>query len=287
MDTRTVNVILFILLVVLFIVSYTKSKNFVSVYIVLAIITIYNFYVHLWINGRQVVFEEIINASSVVKVDGSKFKLNHHNNGFALTNTFWIYIQDWNHNYMNEKPIYTKDKLRVYLGKVVNDLIIDVPVYNSDPKNDKTYIIEKVVVNNVPLQRWLQITIIFDNRNLDIWVNDALYSSKLLSNIPLIDDGASLDLTPNSGFGGYIGKFYVYDKPISKRFIKRSFALGPFIGAPYEFFRKIYYYFKGKTIEFVDSNATVVSLENTLNNAVANVSNTVANVSNSVSVPAS
>jgi hypothetical protein len=249
MDYKTIS-----LLLIAAAIGYSiYTGNAIPLAIILvSVLTVYTIYDRLIVNGQKVIFEQVESGKESKTIDSSLFKLNHHYNGVTFTNTFWLYIQDLNYNFMNEKMIYEKDKMRVYLAKVSNDIIIEMPIYDS-----KT--VEKIIVKNVPIQKWVQIAIIIENRNVDVWVNDVLYSSKLLSNMPKIDDSLPLYVNRNGGFGGYISKFYFYDKPLSKRFIQFMFSFGPIIGAPFEIIRKLWYYIRGYPINFTLNASIQVS----------------------------
>jgi hypothetical protein len=252
MDCKTLSLVL--VAVAMAYAIYTGNAIPLSI-ILLSVLTIYTVYDKFILNGREVIFEQVENAKEAKTIDSSLFQLNHHYNGITFTNTFWLYIQDLNHNYMNEKMIYEKDKMKVYLAKISNDLIIEMPIYDSDK-------VEKIIVKNIPIQKWVQIAIIIENRNVDIWVNDLLYSSKLLSNLPRIDDSLPLYVNRKGGFGGYISKFYYYDKPLTKRFIQFMFSLGPIISAPYELLRSIWFYIRGYPINFTLNASVELATDN-------------------------
>lgn len=170
------------------------------------------FYIKVWLQDRQVVFEGVEDSRITKVVNGKHLRLNNHKNGYGVSLSFWLYVADWDHNFNLEKNIFQKDGLRMYFGSSSNDLVLETKVYNSDR-------IEKVIYRDIPIQKWLHITVIVDNRTLDLWVNDKLYSSKTLTNIPKIDDNQQLEINANGGFGGYISRFYTYDHILSKKYI--------------------------------------------------------------------
>jgi len=59
---------------------------------------------------------------------------------------------------------------------------------------------EKVVLPNVPLQRWVQIVIGFEGRSVDLYVNGALVKSELLNNLPRMGN-SSITIVPNNIMG--------------------------------------------------------------------------------------
>jgi hypothetical protein len=170
------------------------------------------FYIKVWLQDRQVVFEGLEDSRLTKVVNGKYLRLNNHNKGYGGSISFWLYVSDWDHNFNIEKNIFQKDGIKMYFGAESNDLVLETKVYNSNKS-------ERVVYRDIPIQKWMHITVIIDNRTLDLWVNDKLYSSKTLSNIPKIDDNQQLVINSNGGFGGYISRFYTYNHILSKKYI--------------------------------------------------------------------
>lgn len=142
------------------------------------------------------------------------------NKGMNFTHSFWIYIEDWNYKHMTEKNILEKGGLMVYLGGRNNNLYIEVPVLNSTRP-------ERVVYENLPIQKWINVVILMENRHLDVWLNGKLYHSRYLENIPDFKPKQDAVYLSNGGFSGYISRIYHYDENISKKRIRNLFLSGP------------------------------------------------------------
>jgi hypothetical protein len=209
------------------------------------------FYMNIWLQNRTIVFEDIEDARITKETNGRYLRFNNHKNGYGASLSFWLYISDWDHNFNKEKNIFQKDNLKMYFSGENNDLVLETKVYNSS----KT---ERVIYRDVPIQKWLHITVIVDNRTLDLWVNDKLYSSKILTNIPKIDDNQQLIVNSNGGFGGYISRFYTYDHILSKKYIQFMASGSPINRSIIGYFIKFWDWIRG----FRGNFSVNVSVEN-------------------------
>ena len=88
----------------------------------------------------------------------------------------------------------------------------------------------------MPLQKWIHVVILQNNRSLDLWINGKLYHSKHLRNVPLEVTGSeTLEILPNGGFSGYLSEFKYYPLPITRNSyispysILKNFRKGPII----------------------------------------------------------
>lgn len=59
---------------------------------------------------------------------------------------------------------------------------------------------ETVTISNVPLQRWIQIAMVFEGRSVDLFVNGTLVKSELLNNLPTAAN-SSITIVPNNVMG--------------------------------------------------------------------------------------
>lgn len=188
-----------------------------------------------------------------------------------FTLSSWVFIDDWNYRYGEEKVIMTKTMAnspqgtmhlpQIRLDKYKNDLIVDVSTYGTDEKEilfreelkqllkDKSDLYEEdninanvecsggiiyydssntnvacdsrefheVIVENINMQKWVNIIVTVSNRSIDIYINGKLVRTKTFTNV--IDTNAlnygDIRITPDGGFGGYISKVRYYPYYIS------------------------------------------------------------------------
>lgn len=92
---------------------------------------------------------------------------------------------------------------------------IDIKNYNipcSDAQNT-----EETIIDNIPLQKWVNIITTISDRSIDIYINGKLVKTKTFSNA--IDttsfNNSDVEIVPSGGFGGFISKVRYYPYYIS------------------------------------------------------------------------
>lgn len=170
--------------------------------------------------------------SSNTKIDGLKdAKLAKEVSSSELTNpdnmsnfaySFWIYISNWNYRYGDEKIIILRNDAndnpcpKISLGKLENNLTTTFSCFSS---SDSTATPEEFdcTLQNIPLQTWCNVTVSIYNRTLDMYLNGKLVRTCILPGVPMMDQSASLTITPAGGFAGYTSNVNFYGKPINPR----------------------------------------------------------------------
>ena len=203
---------------------YNKYLLVISIAIILTTYIYYKKYVKSY---YSLILDQPENAQIIYNVKKNDLVKNTKNTGITWTINFWIYINDWTYNYNKNKYIIVWDNCNIWLDKSSNKLHVHVPTYNNTNGI-------KLEVFDLPLQKWLNISIALDNRNLDIWVNGKLYNSKYLNNIPKLVEKSSMKITPHGGFNGFVSQIKYYNYVIKRNQlvgfnnIYRIFKNGPF-----------------------------------------------------------
>jgi len=67
---------------------------------------------------------------------------------------------------------------------------------------------QTVTIQNINIQKWVNVVTTFNNRTLDVYINGKLVKSTPFNNIIINGSGYEDDvyITPNNGFGGFISK---------------------------------------------------------------------------------
>jgi len=108
---------------------------------------------------------------------------------------------------LSEKGIDTNETSTVECNNgtiAVDDVPTDVPCPVGSP--------EDVRVENINIQKWVNVIVTFNNRTLDVYINGKLVKSKPFDNI-IINGGEyqnDILITPDGGFGGFISKVQYY-----------------------------------------------------------------------------
>ena len=123
-----------------------------------------------------------------------------------FTTSMWIYIEDWNQNYGEQKSIFKRvdgtDVLQeIKLAENTNDLIIDI-------KGE-----DITTIQNINLQKWVNITVAVTHRNMDVYINGKLVRSKVFDTPIIFNENKDKNITiceDGIGFDGYISKVRYY-----------------------------------------------------------------------------
>ena len=175
--------------------------------IIIAVVIILVFIITMiWHNRRakklRKIFVKPRDARVEYKVKEKDIIKSRKNSGLAWTLSFWIYIDDWTYRYGQNKYIIQWPNCTVWLAKKSNDLFVHIPTFNNKKG-------ERIMYKRVPVQKWLHICIILENRSLDLWVNAKLYHSKHLKNIPEQKKKQPMVVCPDRGFSGFISIYLI------------------------------------------------------------------------------
>lgn len=181
--------------------------------------------------------------------------------GFSYTISYWMYIDDWAYNAGIPKPILfrasttgkdgapTKESTAnasplVYLYPNENKLAVRVSTQTAGNKTDITpysatagtnydaktgYFVETHVcdVPNIPLQAWVNITIVVNVNTVDVYMNGKLVRSCQLAGMVVSNPADSLFVAPFGGFGGYISRLQVMNYAATADSIYNIYLGGP------------------------------------------------------------
>ena len=155
-------------------------------------------------------------------------QLNRSNYAYSI----WYYIDDWNYNYDKQKILFARiphsasDNLAndnptpgVYFTANTNDL--GVCLLTGEGLTQETAIVE-----NVPIQKWTNVTISVYGQSLDIYLDGKLVQTKPLANVAYIDQEASVYITPNGGFSGWTSKFAYYPNALNPQEVWDIYSAG-------------------------------------------------------------
>jgi hypothetical protein len=148
-------------------------------------------------------------ANLPFKRESTYLPLSQINEGVSWSFVFWIYVDEWNYLFGQRKNILQwGNNLYMYFDEKSNDLTIDIMTI---PSMNNT----KIVYKNIPLQKWLSIIVVLDNRNLDLFIDGELVVNYLLDEVPLYIP-QELSICEKGGFNGKIGylQYFSYKLPM-------------------------------------------------------------------------
>ena len=208
------NVLLFVVIVVLIYIVYGYISKDVST---LSGIT----------SGQTM---QTINPSSLAASSSS-------GNTSNFTYSMWMYIDDWNYRYGEEKVLFgrmvvgsktTQPCPSVVLGALENNVIVSLTVFpgqdtvptttststsssssssTTTTTSSSASIVHRCAVANVPIQKWVNLLVSVYGRSMDIYLDGKLVRTCVLPGVAKIDANAPVYITPNGGFSGWTAKF--------------------------------------------------------------------------------
>ena len=138
------------------------------------------------------------------------------------TYSMWIFINDWNHKYGDDKIIFRRTKKTstsdtfddvcpcVSIGATKNELKVEMAT-NGTTKT------ESFSVSDIPIQKLVNVIVTTEGRTVDVYLDGKLVKSYVMNGVLKIDKLANVYLTPDGGFSGYLNKFRYYARTMSPR----------------------------------------------------------------------
>ena len=171
---------------------------------------------------------------------------NNASDGIEFTWSVWIYIDNLTTNEGKYKCIFYKgndytdnpnavDDAKglnfpnnapgLYIAPNTNDLVIFMNTFNV--------INEQIIVNDVPLNKWVNVMIRLEDTTLDIYINGTITKSHKLHGVPKQNYG-DVYVGMNGGFSGYVSNLWYYDYALGTTAIENIVKNGPntnFVGS--------------------------------------------------------
>ena len=152
-------------------------------------------------------------------------------NGLEFSYSLWIYIADWNYRFGERKNIFSKGSSAfggsfspiLSLGETKNSLFASIAGHT----NSSVY---ECNINNIPLQKWIHIGYILNNRTVDIYIDGKLERSCVLRGVPKLND-APVNVATDGGFYGQIAKMQYFTRALMPTEIAEIYSEGPYISS--------------------------------------------------------
>lgn len=160
--------------------------------------------------------------------------------GIEFTWSVWIYIENLtynegqyrcifykgndyasNPNASEEQPVglnFPNNAPGLYLAPNSNSLVVMM--------NTFTVINEEIIVNDIPVNNWVNVIIRCQNNTIDVYINGSIIKSHQLHGVPKQNYG-DVYVAPNGGFSGYISNLYYYDYALGMNEISSIVNNGP------------------------------------------------------------
>jgi hypothetical protein len=135
-------------------------------------------------------------------------------NGIEFTYMLWMFIDDWNYKAGAWKHVMHKGNSLawptrcpgIWIAENTNDLYIYI---NTFAKID-----EHVVVQGIPINKWMHIALVASANNFDVYINGSL-KNRIVLKSPIKQNYGDIFFNQNGGFSGYLSNvnYYAYATP--------------------------------------------------------------------------
>ena len=156
------------------------------------------------------------------------FQVKNSDEGLEFSYSVWIYIQDWTRGWKN---IFVKGNKSsspgtnsarapgLWLYPDTNALHARINTFASPN--------EGCDIKNIPLQKWVHITYVLNNRTVDIYIDGKLERSCVLRGVPKLNDDP-VHVCDNGGFFGKISNLVYLRYALKPDEVHKIYASGPY-----------------------------------------------------------
>jgi hypothetical protein len=231
------------------------------IFLVFLLYVLYIVYTYLYPSGKQTyttMLDGQADARQPVKLDESKVPTLHTGGDFTVS--MWLYIDDWNYKASNNKFVFsigipqpTGDSVNVLNGVLTanqNNLLVTASHLPNGKPSD-SYLPDLSVESNlqqlirnqtsvtmfqdkndtmcnmveIPLQRWVCVTIVVNGNTMDTYVNGKLRRSCVLPTVVYVPSGALVMRTGQ--FGGRYSRIQMWNQQLTPDVIYGIYQAGP------------------------------------------------------------
>jgi hypothetical protein len=118
----------------------------------------------------------------------------------------------------------------VFLDQIENNITVALgcfPGLNQQPTTlGGRTIVHQCSVNNVPIQKWVNLVISVYGRTLDVYIDGKLVKTCLLPGIVNVNNSSNLYITPNGGFDGWTANFQYYPDSLNPQEVWNIYSKG-------------------------------------------------------------
>ena len=206
--------------------------------VIAAIVVLYMVYMLVYGATGSSTLTQIKDAEIEQVIEGSKLKPGNTND---YTYSAWFYVSDWSYRIGKEKVLLTRNSAHnsiaaggdhggspeISLAGHENNMTVTVNTMQNSGQADKK---TTCMVNNVPLQRWVNAIVSLNNRTMDIYVQGKLVRTCILPGVVDVNGNAPTTITPDGGFKGFTSNVQYFDHPLNPQEAYNIYAKGPNCG---------------------------------------------------------
>lgn len=193
-----------------------------------------------------------------LSIPTDKLAGNSHTNNYSYS--VWFYVSDWSYGLDREKVLIRRGSAsglvnpKIVFSKFENNIEIQVDTYpapsvSSGPESlsdgpgplvppdplgpggiapdAPPHGSHTCMINNFPLQRWVNLIVSLNNRTMDVYLNGKLVRTCILPAPANIDPTAPVVLTPDGGFMGWTSNAQYFANALNPQEAYNIYAGGP------------------------------------------------------------
>lgn len=190
--------------------------------LIMLVIVVLLYYIFSWLFRTSTQLTTLQNANLKQTILASTLKNNNNTSNFAYST--WFYVDDWNYRFGEDKILLLRAKLLndvgfgIVLGAMKNNIEIGVECYKQNANTGvlgNSPLVHKCLVENFPLQKWVNLTVSVYGRTLDVYIDGKLVRTCVLPGVAKVDPDANMMVTPFGGFHGYTGNFKYWSNALN------------------------------------------------------------------------
>ena len=212
-----------------------KIKNILLIIIIIVLLYI----VVQYVIKDKTTLTQVTSAKTMQKIESTSLATNSttgNTSNFAYS--IWFYIDDWNYRYGESKIIFGRmgtgagSKVlepcpSITLAPLQNNAVISLTCYNGSDESNLNYtIFNNCGISNVPIQKWVNMTISVYGRSLDVYLDGKLVRTCVMPGVAKIDATAPVYVTPEGGFSGFTSRFQYYPTELDPQTVWNIYQKG-------------------------------------------------------------
>jgi hypothetical protein len=163
--------------------------------------------------------------------------------------SIWFYINDWNYRYGEPKVVFGRMGSKsststgaisgvsgmdpcpaVILGAIENNVAVTLSCYpgsNQEPTTPGgTTVLHTCSVTNIPIQKWVNLTLSVYGRSMDLYIDGKLVRTCLLPGVANVNNNSNVYVTPAGGFDGWTSKFQYFPNSLNPQEVWNIYTKG-------------------------------------------------------------
>tara|TARA_B110000285_G_C15068780_1_gene586727 strand:+ start:198 stop:899 length:702 start_codon:yes stop_codon:yes gene_type:complete len=201
----------------------TTRKIIIGIVLVIIAILIFRYL----FSSSTIISSGIADGKTVSKIPATS-DTNSSSNNYSYS--VWVYVKDWSYRFGEQKMILgrldddNKPSPSISLGAAENNVKVAVECYPEEAKGkSETHYCN---VHNIPLQKWVNITISLYSRTLDVYLDGKLVRTCVLPGVPKIANDKPIYISPLGGFSGYTSRVQFFKESLDPQAVYNIYRAG-------------------------------------------------------------